>query len=83
MIPLILIHILIFDVFLFFFFLSFFFTFSFVFVFFFFGAQWKSYFLLGVPSLRWLESPKVSSIKDKGFGTKVYKGDQKCVCVCV
>ena len=83
MIPLILIHILIFDNFLFFCFLSFFFTFSFVFVFFsFVGDRWKSSFLLGVPSLRWLESPRLVEFKTKGPGTR-YTRETKSVCVCV
>ena len=85
MIPFILIHILIFDEFsfllLFIFLFHFFFSFC-IFIFFV-GARWKSSFLLGVSSLRWLESPKVSWIQDKGSRTKVSNGDQKRVCVCV
>ena len=37
-------------------------------------------FSLGVPLLRWLESPKLIEFKAKGSRTKVYKGDQKCMC---
>ena len=75
MIPLILIHILIFDIFLFFCFLCFFFTFSFVFAFFsFVGAHWQSsfFFLLGVSSLRCLETPKVCRTLVVGLGTYAY-----------
>ena len=38
-------------------------------------------FWLGVPSLRWLESPKVSQIQGKGVRDQGIQGRPKILCV--